>query len=196
MRTLTYLVASSLDGFVAGPDGADPTGPDGFWPVTPDYVEHLVTHYPETLPGPARDAMGIDGAVEFDTVLAGRKTYEIGAAAGVPNAYPHLRYVVYSRTLEAAPDGVEVVATDPVEHVRQLKQEDGTGLWLVGGGALAGTLLPEIDRLVVKLAPLTIGSGIGLFGSDAPFSPQGWRLVHNHQLPSGVLFLTYERADD
>ena len=42
---------------------------------------------------------------------------------------------------------------------------------MIGGGALAGALYPEIDQLIIKLAPLTIGAGIPLFGRDAVFAP-------------------------
>ena len=58
MRTLTYYVAATLDGFIAGPEGGDPSGED-YMAVTPDLVEFIATHYPETLPGPAREAMGL-----------------------------------------------------------------------------------------------------------------------------------------
>lgn len=34
MRRLVYCVAATLDGFIAGPDGGDPSGQD-FFPVTP-----------------------------------------------------------------------------------------------------------------------------------------------------------------
>ncbi|KJY27993.1 deaminase/reductase, partial [Streptomyces sp. NRRL S-495] len=103
MRKLTYFVATTLDGFIAGPDGGDPTGPDGFFTVTPDYLEHLVTHYPETLPGPARDALGITATgTRFDTVLEGRRSYQVGLDAGFADAYPHLRHLVFSRTLTEA----------------------------------------------------------------------------------------------
>ena len=113
MRTLTYFVAVSMDGFIAGPDRADPTD---FWPIGEDYVEHLVANYPETLPGPARAALGITApGTHFDTVISGRRTYEIGLAAGVTNAYPHLRHVVFSHALDLSPDPrVEVVDGDPV----------------------------------------------------------------------------------
>ncbi|MEK8108598.1 hypothetical protein NKG94_34025 [Micromonospora sp. M12] len=89
LRKLVYYVASTVDGFIAGPDGADPTGPGGFWPVPEDYLHHLVAEYPETLPGPARQAFGIvDEGSRFDTVLEGRHSYEVGLKAGVTDAYP------------------------------------------------------------------------------------------------------------
>ena len=138
MRTLTYYVAATLDGFIAGPDGGDPSGED-FMAVTPDLVEFIATHYPETLPGPAREAMGLTepGRV-FDTVIEGRRSYEIGLAAGIDDSYPHLRHLVVSTTLGSAPAAaVEVVSGDPLARVRELKAEDGLGIWLVGGGRLA-----------------------------------------------------------
>lgn len=197
MRTLTYLVATTLDGFVAGPDGDDPTGPDGFWPVTEPYVRHLAETWPETLPAVAREALGLEAPPRhFDTVLEGRGSYEVGLAAGVEDAYPHLRHVVYSRTLSARPGSrVEVVADDPVAHVRALKQEPGAGLWLVGGGAIAGTLAEEIDRLVLKVAPVTTGSGIALLG-DAPFAPRSWELVDHAVLDGGTVVLDHRRVRD
>lgn len=195
MRELVYYIASTLDGFVAGPDGADPTGPGGFWPIPEDYLRHLIAEYPETLPGPAREALGVtDPGTRFDTVLEGRNSYEIGLEAGVADAYPHLRHLVFSRTLKESPaPAVEVVADDPVEVVRELKKQDGKDIWLIGGGTLAGALYPEIDRLVIKAAPLTIGAGIPLFGRDAAFDPRTWDLADHTVMDSGAIFLTYTR---
>ncbi|MEV4196886.1 dihydrofolate reductase family protein [Micromonospora globbae] len=196
MRKLVYYIASTLDGHIAGPDGADPTGPGGFWPLPEDYLRHLIAEYPETLPGPARQAMGITAAgTRFDTVLEGRHSYDIGLKVGVTDAYPHLRHLVFSRTLSESPDpAVEIVSGDPVAKVRELKQQDGKDLWLVGGGELAGALYPEIDQLIVKLAPLTIGTGIPLFGRSAVFDPRSWELTDHTVLGSGALFLTYTRT--
>ena len=119
MRTLTYYVAATLDGFIAGPEGGDPSGED-YMAVTPDLVEFIATHYPETLPGPARDAMGLtEPGQVFDTVVEGRRSYDIGLAAGIDDAYPHLRHLVVSTTLGEAPAAaVEVVAGDPLARVR------------------------------------------------------------------------------
>jgi dihydrofolate reductase len=189
VRKLVYCVASTIDGFVAGPDGADPTT---FWPIPADYLQYLVEELPETLPGPAREAMGITAAgTHFDTVVEGRNSYEIGLKAGIPDAYPHLRHVVFSRTLGES-EHVEVCATDPVARVRELKQEDGKDIWLVGGATLAGALFDEVDRLLVKLGPVTTGSGISLFKKD--FEPDTWRLA-DHRVVGDAVFLTYDRVE-
>jgi dihydrofolate reductase len=189
MRKLVYLVASTIDGFVAGPDGGDPSG---IWPITPEYLQFLVEELPETLPGPAREAMGVTAeGTTFDTVVEGRNSYELGVKVGVQDAYPHLRHIVFSRTLGPS-EHVEVVSTDPVEKVRELKQEPGKDIWLVGGATLAGALFGEIDRLVVKLGPITFGSGIPLLQKD--FEPYVWRLA-DHRPVGEMLLVTYDRTE-
>ena len=197
MRTLTYLVATTIDGFIAGPDGSDPTAPGGFWPISPEYIAHLVAEYPETLPAMAHEALGVTGPWRhFDTVLEGRGSYRVGLDAGITNAYPHLRHIVFSRTLGEVDDPtVEITREDPVAVVRRLKAEEGSGIWLGGGGALAGALAGEIDRLVVKVGPVTIGDGIPVQGRGATFVPQAWRLT-GHEVVGGAVVLTYDRATE
>ncbi|WP_439593582.1 dihydrofolate reductase family protein [Microbacterium sp.] len=192
MRKLVYYVATTLDGFIAGPDAADPSGQD-YFPVTPDLVQFIVENHPETLPAPARKALAIDGAGRvFDTVVEGRHSYEIGLAAGLTNAYPHLRHIVFSRTMTASPDpDVQLVSSDPSSFVRELKAETGGDIWLVGGGKIAAALLPEIDRLILKLNPSVIGSGVPLF--DGSFSSYLFEPVDEVALDGGVRVLTYDR---
>lgn len=193
-RRLTYLVAASIDGFIAGPDRGDPSRPDGFMTMTGDHMDGLFAEYPDTVPTSAREALGIDAPhTRFDTVVEGRVSYELGLAAGVTNAYRHLRHIVFSKTLTQSPDPtVEVVSTDPVAEVKRLKAEPGKGIWLVGGGTLAHALFDEIDELVVKLHPAAIGSGVPLF--DGPFRPHRFRLTDHRVYDSGVVFLCYAKA--
>lgn len=193
MRKLVYYVAVTLDGFIAGPDGGDPSGAE-FFPITPDLIEFIVANHPETLPGPARDAMGIAGeGRHFDTVIEGRASYELGLAAGLDDAYPHLRHLVVSTSLAGRDDApVEIVSANPLARVRELKAEDGLDIWLVGGGTLAHALLPEIDRLVLKVNPSVIGSGIPLFAGEfthARFTP-----VDQVDLAGGVRVVTLDRV--
>jgi dihydrofolate reductase len=193
MRKLVYYAATTLDGYIAGPEGGDPTG-EPYFPVSADLVEFIAAEYPETLPAPARAAMGIEGpGRHFDTVVEGRASFEIGLEAGLPDAYPHLHHLVFSSTLKPDPASeVEIVAGDPVERVRELKAEDGLDIWIVGGGTLAHALLPEIDRLVLKQNPWVIGSGVPLF--NGPFAPHAFTPVDTVELAGGVRVITLDRA--
>jgi len=192
MRKLVYYVATTLDGYIASPEGGDPSGEE-FFPLSADLINFIVENYPETLPGAAREAMGITGPGRaFDTIIEGRASYEVGLAAGVTDAYPHLRHLVFSTTLESQDPAVEIVRSDGLDRIRQLKKETGKDLWLVGGGKLAHSLLPEIDRLILKLNASIIGAGIPLF--DGAFNVQMFRPVDQAELESGVRLLTYDRV--
>jgi dihydrofolate reductase len=128
----------------------------------------------------------------FDTVLEGRTSYEIGLEAGLTDAYPHLRHLVFPTTLKSHDPAVEIVRTGALARVRELKAEAGKDLWLVGGGTLAYSLLPEIDRLVLKQNRYVIGSGVPLF--NGPFKPVAFHPVAETLLASGLRVLTYDRA--
>ncbi|TWD75028.1 dihydrofolate reductase [Kribbella amoyensis] len=187
MRTLTYYVGSSLDGFIA-----DPEGGLGMFAISPDLVDFIATEYPETLPGQARDQLGLTTAGKrFDTIVQGRYSYALALDAGVGSPYPHLKQYVVSSTLPADVDpDVTVIPADPVGAIRALKQEDGDGIYLAGGGNLAGQLLPEIDELVVKVYPVVAGGGIPMFGTG--FAPTGLRPSEHRLLADGTAILRYE----
>ncbi|MGC4895387.1 dihydrofolate reductase family protein [Micromonospora sp. DT31] len=189
LRKLAYFVATTLDGFIAAPDGSF-----DFLPLMPDVAPHLVAEWPQTLPTFAHAQLGVDSppAGRFDTVLMGRASYEPGLKLGVASPYAHLRQYVFSRSLPPAdyPD-VEVVAGDPAAFVRELRTRPGRDIWLCGGGHLAGQLLGEIDELVVKLNPVVVGSGIKLV--DRGFDPHRLTLTSTRQFDSGVVVLRYTR---
>lgn len=127
-------------------------------------------------------------------MLEGRRSYEIALAAGITDACPHLRHLVFFRTLTQSPDpAVELLADDPVASVRELRQQHGKDIWLLGGAELAGSLYAEIDTLILKAGPLTIGDGIPLFSRKAAFDPRTWTLADHAVLKSGAVFLTYTR---
>lgn len=193
MRKLTYLVAASIDGFIAEPNGGDPT--DVLFPVEGDHMEDITALYPEIIPTHVREALAIDPQnIEFDTVLEGRRSYEIGIDAGISNAYRHLRHYVFSTSMAEIPDPtVELVTDNAVEKVRGLKAEQGgLGIWLCGGGTLAWTLRAEIDELVVKLNPVVTGSGIPLFAGG--FDLMRFRLHESKTYESGLVVASYQRS--
>ncbi len=187
MRKLTYYIGSSLDGFIADTDGGL-----GRFQVGPELIEFTATEYPETLPGQVREQLKLDGAGQhFDTLVQGRGSYALALDAGVTSPYPHLRQYVVSSSLDADLDpAVTVIPSDPVAAVRALKQEDGGGIYLAGGGNLAGQLIDEIDELVVKVYPLVLGEGIPMFAGRP--TPKQLTLTNHQVLADGVAVMTYK----
>ena len=189
MRSLTYFVAVSLDGFIAAEGGRfDMFSMEG------DHIDALFAEWPETLPAPALAAAGIaPGCARFDTVLMGWDTFAVGLAHGLQNPYPHLRQVVCSRTRGEAEAGNAVeLCRDPTARVRSRKAEPGEpGIWLCGGGRLASALSSAIAALVLKVSPVTLGAGIPLFAEPSALR---WTLEGSRSFRSGVVFQHYRRA--
>jgi dihydrofolate reductase len=156
MRRVKYLVANSLDNFIARPDG----GVDWLFNDGTDY-----------------------GMAEFfrsiDCVLLGRKTYEVATkqhenkgkakkAKRKASSGWGMKSYVFSRTIKARPDDDFTVISDNAgEFVRKLKTEAGKDIWLMGGGELAGSLLNEavVDEISLNIHPVLLGEGIPLFGN-------------------------------
>jgi dihydrofolate reductase len=164
-RRVRYLVAPSLDGYIAGVhDEYD-------WIVSEDRIDF-----------PALFA-------QFDTFLMGRRTWEM-----LPPETPiRGEVVVFSRTLRAEDHpGVTIVADRPGDAVRALRARPGKDIWLFGGGQLFRTLLElgEVDTVEVAVMPVLIGGGIPLL----PGPPHRHRLeLTGHQVypESGIVLLAY-----
>ncbi|SET36237.1 dihydrofolate reductase family protein [Geodermatophilus poikilotrophus] len=189
MRALTYYVGMSLDGYIAAPDGSA-----DFFPVTRAVLDFIAAEYPETLPSHVRAHLGVTApGSRFDTVVMGRATYAPALQAGITSPYAHLRQYVASTTLPAGSDPQVTVVPDPLGLVRRLKQEDGAGIWLAGGGRLAGALLDEIDELVIKRYPVVVGAGIPAIAADhATALP--FEITDERTLVGGGTVTTHTRA--
>ena len=189
MRQLTYYVAVSVDGFIAGPDDAL----DGFLEEG-EHLQALAQTYPETFPAHFREALNITAQNQvFDTVLMGRRTYEMGLKFGVSNPYPHLRQYLFSESLTSSPDQtVELIAQDAIATVQTLKQETGKGIWLCGGATLASSLFEAnlIDQIILKINPFLMGQGISLFSAVIPQT--NLVLTHSNVYSNGVAVLEYQ----
>ncbi|TWF77202.1 dihydrofolate reductase [Pseudonocardia hierapolitana] len=187
MRKLVYYVGTTIDGFIAAPDGSA-----DFYPVTPDVIEFLSTAYPDALPTHVREQLGVDVPnPNFDVGVQGRATYQAALDIGVTSPFAHLRQYVVSTTYESEDPAVEIISTDVVGRIRELKAEDGKDIYLMGGSRLAGTLLAEIDSIVLKVYPVVAGAGIPLFTGD--FTPTSFTLTGTRTLEGGTVILTYDR---
>ncbi|MGC2997332.1 dihydrofolate reductase family protein [Streptomyces sp. G35A] len=187
MRELVYYVAVSLDGRIAGPGGESDFYPAGDDEQAAAYSAWMNERYPDTVPTPMRAAHGLADAPNpnFDTVLMGLGTYRPALDAGITSPYAHLRQYVVSSTLGADPDpDVTVIRDNPLDLVRELKKEAGKDIWLCGGGRLAGALLPEIDRLIIKSYPVVAGAGVPAF--DGRFDPTLFSVTEHQSFANDV----------
>ena len=144
MRKLTFGGANSLDNFIARKDGA---------------VDWLMW-------GDEAAAVMKDFWQKIDTVLIGRKSYEAGLKYSKgKNPYPNIKTYVFSRTLKRAEGAAQIVSENAVEFVRELKNQDGREICLMGGGDFARTLFEAglIDELGFNIHPVLLGQGIPLF---------------------------------
>src|SRR6201996_3317147 len=123
MRRVRYAVACSLDGFIAGPNG------EFDWiPADPE----------------------VDSAQDFsryDTLLIGRRTFEVMRAHGQPT-FPGKKNYIFSRTLTRADiPKSSILSSTPEQTVTELRNQPDNGpggnkdIWLFGGGELFRTLL-------------------------------------------------------
>ncbi|RDI68812.1 dihydrofolate reductase family protein [Nocardia pseudobrasiliensis] len=191
MRKLVYYVGVSLDGYIAGPQGQF-----DFYPLADDMVAWFGERYPDSVPTHLRVQLGLPVDMPnkvWDTVLMGRGSYEPGLAVGAESPFNHLKQYVFSSTLKPVDNPqVEIVDTDPVELVRQLRQREGLDIWLCGGGNLAGQLIDEIDQLIIKSYPVLAGGGIPVFSGD--FKPTRFKVTERREFSSGAQVSWFDRA--
>jgi dihydrofolate reductase len=187
MSKLIYLVACTVDRFIARNDGSF-----DFFLMEGDHVADLLSAFPETIPAHLRGALGITSDNQhFDSVLMGRRTYEVGVKEGITNPYPHMNQYLFSRTLQQSPDpAVELVSSDPATFVQALKQRSGKDIWLCGGGDLAAVLFPAIDEILLKVHPFLLGSGIPLFSGTIPLT--SLQLTDSKIYKNSFMLLNYQ----
>lgn len=169
MRKVTFGGASSLDNFFARKDDAVD------WLFWTKEVEEIMETFWKTI----------------DTVVMGRRTYEVAARMG-SGAYPGVKNYVFSRTIKESPaSGITFVSEDAATFVRKLKNEEGKDICVMGGGVLAKSLFEAdlIDEVGLNIHPVLLGSGIPVF-YEMPRQID-LELIKNQQLSTGCVVLTY-----
>ena len=170
MRKVVFGGANSLDNFIARPDHG---------------VDWLIW---------SKDVAAITGELwkTIDTVVMGRKTYEVAERSGQGDGYPGMKTYVFSRTLPQKPGGsVTIVRDDAADFVRRLKHQEGKDICVMGGGELGRSLLEGgvIDEIGFNIHPVLLGKGIPLFH---PMTRQiDLELTECRALESGCVYVLY-----
>ena len=167
MRRVRYAVATSLDGYIAGPKG------EADWIIMNPEIDFRAVFE------------------QFDTFLIGRRTFETMARAGRGET-PGMKTFVFSRTLRQQDyPGVTVVAEKSEETVAALRAEPGKDIWLFGGGSLFRSLLDAklVDTVEVAVIPVLLGEGIPLLASPARLTKL--KLTGHKVYQAGIVSLEY-----
>lgn len=179
MTEVTYYVAATLDGFIAGPGGEL----DWLHPF-----EQAGTDY-----GLADFMAGVDALV------MGRSTYAVTRSFGDWPFGERPAWVLSHQDAPAdgsLPPSVFWGAAQPHELVAQWMARDLRQVWLLGGGQLAGQFLRAglVDHLMLATIPVTLGAGLPLWGVPQATAPQHWTLQAHHAYPNGVLTQHFKRV--
>lgn len=147
----SVFIATSLDGFIARPDGnidwlGEPSG---------DEEDHGYEAF----------------MASVDYLVMGRNTYEKVLSFGIPWPYTKPVIVLTNRPLEIADEmaaSVEAMSGSPAEIVARLKERGASHLYIDGGKTIQDFLSAGlIQRLIITRIPILLGTGIPLFG-DLP----------------------------
>src|SRR5262245_33823459 len=131
VRRVRYQVATSLDGYIAGPKG------EADWIIMDPDIDFRALY------------------AQFDTVLIGRRTFErMARGKKKPGAMPGMKTLVFSRTLRQRDyPKVTIIGENAEETVAALRAESGKDIWLFGGGSLFRSLLDagQVDTVEVEI---------------------------------------------
>ncbi len=186
MGKLVYSMTVSLDGYIAGPDGAiDWTAPD----------EELFRFHTQQIQ-------------ETGVHLCGRRLYEAmvywETAEESPLLAEHVKFaqiwkalpkVVFSTTLQSVVGNTRLARDDVGEEVSRLKEQPGKDI-AVGGAGLARACmkLELIDEWRLFVSPVILGGGTPYFPTlDERINLE---LVETKTFSSRVVYLRYRRAPD
>jgi dihydrofolate reductase len=168
MRRVRYVVAMSLDGYIAGPHG------EADWIIMDPEIDFRALFE------------------QFDTFLLGRITFEgIGGAGGGQSG---AQTIVFSRTLRQQDHPNATIASDnPEQVVADLKSKPGKDIWLFGGGRLFRSLLEArlVDTVEVSVIPVLLGEGIPLLPARTSSEWVELKLINGRTFDSGIVSLEY-----
>ncbi|HYM85009.1 MAG TPA: dihydrofolate reductase family protein [Candidatus Dormibacteraeota bacterium] len=186
MRSVTYSMGVSLDGYIVGPDGRfDWAAPD----------KEVFRFWIEDIRGVGVHLLG---RRLYETMLYW-ETADQDPSLGADELewaalWKSLPKVVFSNTLSAVEGDARLASGGVADEIERWRAEPGDGEIAIGGATLAAeaAALDLIDEYRAMVYPVLVGGGI-------PFFPRRERrvdleLVESRTFGSGVAYLRYRVA--
>lgn len=186
MRKLIYSMTVSLDGYIAGPDGAID------WSAPDDELFLFHTQQVQAIGAHLCGRRLYETMVYWETVDEGPLVAEHVKFAQIWKALPK---VVFSTTLQSVMGNTRL-ATDGVgEEVSRLKEQPGQDI-AVGGAGLARACmeLGLIDEWRLFVSPVLLGGGTPYF--PTLHERLDLELVETKTFGARVVYLRYRRVPD
>ena len=136
----------------------------------------------------------------FDVMIMGRKTWEASAAnfseaelESAKEMSSGMKTYIFSRSKPAgpAPGGGEVVNADIADFVREIKEQSGKDIMIMGGGEIGSALLDAglIDEIGFNIHPVLLGSGIPIFHEMS--RQTDLELIESKVFKNGCVYVLY-----
>jgi dihydrofolate reductase len=189
MRSVTYSMGVSLDGYIVGPGGEigeiTAEAPDEeIWRLVTDEIRGVGVH--------------LMGRRLYETMLYWETAdqdpslddFEIEWTA----LWKPLPKVVFSTTLSEVQGNARLASGGLAEEIERLRAEPGEGDIAIGGATLAAeaAALGLIDEYRIRVYPVLVGGGIPYFAQDE--RRVDLELVETRTFGSKVVYLRYRVA--
>ena len=175
MRTATLMIAMSLDGYIADRQRSVA------W--LPEEQEEGSGSYEDFIRG-------------IDTVVMARNTYHQVVTELSPGRWPYAGLECWVATHRNVPPrpGIRFFSGDLARQVRELKGQEGRGIWICGGAGVARQMLEAdlVDCLDISVVPVLLGGGVRLFSESE--RPMPLQLQAAAAAAGGMARLVFRRA--
>ena len=113
-----------------------------------------------------------------------------------PNVMTATKYVASNTRTESDWQPNVFLSGDIAERVRELKQQDGPDIYVMGSADLLQTLFKNdlVDAMELMIIPVTLGQGKRLFQNGT--IPAAFKVTSSQVAPKGIICVTYERDGD
>lgn len=185
MRSLISYMFTSLDGFIADPDG----GLD--WVPIDDELMRFANAYFGAADGIVFGRNVHEGFVAYWDALDPDDPSVTELEVEFARIFEGMERIVASTTSRDTPDGTIVIADAVPATIGKLKDRPGHDLLLICGPQLRSTLAEHglIDRYRTLVAPVVLGEGVPLFGTTR--EPVRLRLTDSTVFEGGVVMLDH-----